>query len=119
MAGRVQWNDRAADDFLADASTEAVRIVTEKVARDGKSLMPVASAARPRPGHTARNPEGGSWPPGSMRRSVGTRYGTNVFGKPVGIVAAAWQYQFHAKKVHGLRPALTMALARQRGSEVP
>lgn len=54
-----------------------------------------------------------------MRRSVGTRYGTNVFGKPVGIVAAAWQYQFHAKKVHGLRPALTMALARQRGSEVP
>ena len=64
MAGRVQWNDRAADDFLADASTEAVRIVTEKVARDGKSLMPVASAARPRPGHTA---------PQTRRRVVASR----------------------------------------------
>jgi hypothetical protein len=54
-----------------------------------------------------------------MRRAVTTSYRTSVTGEPIGQVRTVWQYAFHAKKAHGFRNALGMALARQRGRSVP
>jgi hypothetical protein len=57
MAGRVQDSDLAWDEFIHNAASEAIHIVTERVARDGKTMMPVGSARYPRPGRTRRNPK--------------------------------------------------------------
>jgi hypothetical protein len=81
VAGRVEDNGFTWDELIRSAGADAVKIVTERTARDGKSLMPEGSERYPAPGHTRRNPAGGSWPPGTMRRSVTTSYRTTVMGK--------------------------------------
>jgi hypothetical protein len=114
----VEVNETATHDFLDDAKSRAVHIVTERVADAGRTLMPVGGAD-PRPGVARANPLAGSWPPGTMKASVSTSYRVSAAGNPQGIVSAAWQYVFSGKKRHGIFPALTVAVNLQRNRDVP
>jgi hypothetical protein len=111
----ADWDDTEERLLLDDASLKAVKIPTERTAMDARTLIPVAKPGRySPPGHYRRNPTGDSWPPGTMKRSVHTRYRKNVLGKPVGQVRAIWQAVF----LRGTDPFLT-ALLRQRGRSIP
>jgi hypothetical protein len=110
----VHWDEVAIADFTRDATQEAVHIVTERVADDGRFLMPVLDLTRHRPPGS-----GWSLPPGRLKESVTTRYGTDPAGTAYGEVAADPVYRFTHKKRHAIRPALSEALDAQYGRPVP
>ena len=115
MARRAgEWDEVAIGEFTHDTSLQAIKIVTERVAGEGRRGMPVLDLFR-----THAPGEGWSLPPGNLQRSVVTHYGDDVTGQPYGEVRANNVYRFTKKRRHAIRPALKEALDAQYGRAVP
>jgi hypothetical protein len=98
---------------VAQWQRQAIEIVTERIAQEGRDTMPVLDPMRTQPPG-----EGWSYPPGALAASVSTGYGEDGEG-PYGDVTANEVYRFSRKKKHRIRPALDDALGAQAGRSVP